>query len=214
MKRIFFACILSVVSLSVFAQGEVYSSSGKPIKKDRRTEREKGFDPTRLVFGGGLVFNIGGGVTDLGISPILGYKITDKFSAGIGLGYEYFKIKNFYEVSNPNNGLLEYYPFKVSVYTGSVWARYLIWNNIFAQVEPQMIVFKSSVPSYDYSLVPAPLVKKSEGFNVPRLLVGGGVRQPLGGRTALVVTLLYDVIRDKNSPYNGLDVRFGFNVGF
>lgn len=208
MKKLFFALILTAVSIGAFAQGEVYSSTGKPLKRDRRTEREKGFDPTRVIFGGGFVLGVGGGITDIGISPVIGYRITDKFSAGIGLGYQYYKDKFATQYIDKSTGAIHDYAFKTSIYTASIWARYLIWNNIFVHLEPEMNSFEQWRQPDNFTI-------NKERIYVPSLLVGAGLRQPVSDRLSLVGTILYDVLQEEDSPYKGrLDIRFGINVGF
>jgi hypothetical protein len=47
------------------------------------------------------------------------------------------------------------------------------------------------------------------------MLVGAGLRVPIGGRASVVILGLYDVLQKPYSPYkNRIDVRFGFNIGF
>lgn len=216
MKKILLVLLLMPLALGAVAQDTVYSSSGKPVsqyrQKEREKEQEKGFNTSKLIFGGGFALGGGNGMFNAGISPIIGYRITDNFSAGVGLGYQYLSVKNYWQVRHPVTLVDEFHPLRVSMYTGSIWARYLVWNNIFVHAEPEMNLWSARRPQYEGN--PPTLGKRSENFTVPRLLVGGGVRQPVSDRSSIVFMLLYDVIQDKNSPYSPLDIRFGFNVGF
>lgn len=214
MKKIILILLCCVLGISSFAQ-EVYSSSGRPIteaEREGKKEPVKGFDPSRLIFGGGFIFGVGGGVTNLGLSPVVGYAITDKFSAGIGLGYQYFKAKNV-PVQYQNGGLAGYYDLKTSIYTGNVWARYLIFQNIFVHLQPEI----NSLERFgDVSYDPSGNFKvEKERLLVPSLLVGLGLRQPVSGRVSILATALYDVLQEPNSPYrNTIDLRIGVAVGF
>ena len=53
-------------------------------------EQDKPSFKDRLFFGGGFGLTVGS-VTHVDISPMVGYRITDRFSAGIGLSYQYYK---------------------------------------------------------------------------------------------------------------------------
>jgi hypothetical protein len=214
MKKIFLSLLCSIVGFASMAQ-EVYSSSGRPITESERSgkkEREKGFDPSRLIIGGGFIFGIGGGVTNLGLSPVVGYNITDKFSAGVGIGYQYFKAKGL-PVQDQSGGLVGYYDLKTSIYTGDVWARYLIFQNIFVHVQPEvnsLEKFGSAVPNSSGGFD----VEK-ERLLVPSLLMGLGIRQPVSERVSILATALYDVLQEPYSPYlNTIDLRIGVAVGF
>lgn len=213
MKHIVLAILLSLGVSASFAQ-EVYTSSGRAVSDDRRrNEEEGGFDPSKMIYGGGLAFGIGGGVTNIGISPIVGYRFTEDFSAGIGLGYNYLQIKNFANYYNAN-GQEEWYTLKTSIYTANVWARYLIWENIFLHVQPEMNSLETLSAEYVSGQQWGTEIKKRRLF-VPSMLVGGGIRQPISDRASFVAVILYDVLQDKNSPYrNTVDLRFGFAIGF
>jgi hypothetical protein len=215
MKKIIFTLLVSTLAVSSFAQ-QIYSSSGKPLNENNKTttddDEEKGFNPNNMVFGGGFTFGIGGGVTNIGISPILGYRFTERFAAGIGLGYEYLSVKNFLTYQD-QAGALRSYTLKTSIYSGSVWARYIIWQNVFLHVEPEMILWNKVNKVY-LSPTNGQLVEEKDNLLVPRVLVGGGLRQPISDRVSFLATALYDIIQDPNSPYNGFDIRFGIVAGF
>jgi hypothetical protein len=49
---------------------------------------------------------------------------------------------------------------------------------------------------------------------VPSLLLGGGAVLP-AGRSAMLISVFYDVIQNENSPYgNRPFINIGYNVGF
>ncbi|MEO8733995.1 MAG: hypothetical protein ABI373_06665, partial [Flavobacteriales bacterium] len=51
---------------------------------------------------------------------------------------------------------------------------------------------------------------------VPELLLGGGIVQPLGGRTSFYLQIMFEVLQDPNSIYLGIGPIFsgGIGVGF
>lgn len=227
MKRIILLALTAILALGNVQAQEVYNSSGKRGEaKYKANQQKKGFDVNRLIFGGGLGFGMGNGSISFGISPVVGYRITDNFSAGISLGYQYFRIKDYIPVYNPNSSNYEFYNFNSNMFSGGVWARYVIWQNIFAHVE-----FENNYTTYkDYYYDQRGVNSERISQYVPCLLLGGGFRQPIGENASFVVMALYDALQNipsntrvdpsnnqrySISPYaNRLDFRVGFNIGF
>jgi len=191
---------------------DVYTSSGRPVNAHKKQQQKKGFDISKLVFGGIAQVAVGD-ITDLGISPIIGYRFTRKLTAGIGLGYEYVKANNGTPLADPTTGYVNFYPYKSSVFYPSIWARYTIWRNLFAQAEFQYDMM--TVKTYDYDQTVTTIIPVTYHANAPVMLLGVGFRQPITDRVSLVLVMMYDVIQDKNSPYyNTIGFFPGINVGF
>src|ERR1017187_10428182 len=93
--------LLLFFGISYASAQEVYTSSGK-TGFHKKTKKKKGYDPDRLIIGGGITFGIDGGYVNLGLAPIVGYRITDHFSAGLGLGYLYASAPVGVDPNNPN----------------------------------------------------------------------------------------------------------------
>ncbi len=216
MKNLIVTILVLSACAGVASAQDVYSSSGKALNRQQTSVKsDKLIDPDRLIFGGWGVFGIGSGVTNLGITPIVGYRITDEFSAGIGFGYQYLRIKDYYSVIvDISTAREELKPLNAHFYSPSVWGRYLIWSNIFAHAEYEHNI--SSYKEYENNLLlTPPYEERKVSVSVPSLLLGGGLRQPVGGRAALVIMALYDVLQDPRSPYyNTFALRVGINVGF
>ncbi len=215
MKQILTLLLFSLFFAGVVsAQEEVYSSSGKPLNRTKKNVKDdRLMDPSRIIVGGWGLFGIGSGVTNVGVTPILGYRITDNFSAGIGFGYQYLRVKDYYLV-NTSFTTTEGRPLNMHIYSPSVWARHIIWNNIFAHAE-----YEHNISSYkeyiNNTLVDPPYETRDVNINVPCLLLGGGLRQPVGERSSFVFMALYDVLQNQYSPYrNTIAIRVGFNFGF
>ena len=190
----------------------VYSSSGKPVNAKNNRNKKTGFDASRIIFGGGLGLGFGS-VTNVSVAPIVGYRITDNFSAGIGMGYQYVRVKDYYPVYDKNNTVI-YKPYTANIYSPSVWTRYVIWKNIFAHLEYEhnFMSFKEYYNNYSVTL---DILDRTVKYNAPSLLLGGGFRQPVSDRVSIVFMGLYDVIQDKYSPYKGtIAFRFGIVAGF
>lgn len=212
----FIALLCLLCSFAAGAQ-DTYTSSGRRVTNNRRKAQDKGFDPQKLIVGGGLGLGFGD-ITSVAVSPIVGYRITDHFSAGIGLGFQYYRVKDYFEVYNVGNGGYDYYPLKSTFFYPSLWARYVIYKNFFAQVEGEYDMQNFKV--YENDSDPASstygqLISYKLKFNSPAVLIGAGLRQPITDRSSIVLLAMYDVIQDKYSPYlNRIDFRIGFNVGF
>ena len=214
MRKILIVLMLCICAQGVYGQ-ETYNSSGKKGEAKRKELKPKGFDASRLVLGGGAILNFGTGYANVGLSPMVGYKFGERFAAGVGISYQYYRNK-FEQVGivDQNNNLIGIvqYDRKTSLYSANVWARYIVWRNLFVHVQPEMM--NVGVPT----LVQDPVGNLDVGETreyVPAVLVGLGLRQPITGTLSLYLTALYDVIQNPSSPYyKNLDFRFGFNIGF
>lgn len=213
MKKLLIIILLQAFTFSIFAQ-DVYTSSGRSANAKKKQEK-KGFDPSRLIIGGGLGLAFGN-VTNISVSPIVGYRLTERLAAGVGLGYQYVRIKDYWVITDLQTAQDRFYPYKASIYSASVWTRFVVWNNLFlhAEYEHNFMSFKEY--DYDYNVsYPYPIVDKNVNYNAPSVLLGAGYRAPVSPRASFTVMALYDVLQDKYSPYqNSIFFRFGFNVGF
>lgn len=181
--------LLLFLSYSSFAQ-QVYTSSGKAVNARKQQKRDKGFDTDKLIYGGWLGLQFGD-VTNVYVPITVGYKLTDKFAAGIGVGYQYTKYKIKDEKQNT-----------VSL---SAWARYKITDQIFVHIEPQMFNVTQKAYGDTYK------------FSYNTFLVGGGYRTPITERASVSLMLLYDVLQDANNPNpnkENITPIMGFNIGF
>ena len=226
MKKIILSALIGIVCSSAAIAQETYNSSGRGgAAKYKENQQKKGFDINRLIFGGGLGFGMGTGSLSFGISPVVGYRITDNFSAGISLGYQYLRVKDYFPVLNYRTANYDLYNLNANTFSGGVWARYVIWQNLFAHVE-----FENNYSTYkDYFSDQDGVFSERINQYVPCLLLGGGFRQPISDNASFVIMALYDVLQDipgntrvdqqgnkySVSPYaNRLDFRVGFNIGF
>lgn len=202
----------------LFASGlqaqTTYRSSGKSKYDSKKKKKAEETFVQKLIIGGGIGLAFGD-YTNISVTPVIGYRITDNFSAGIGLGYQYVRINDFFEVERPNAiGVYDYYDLKANIFSASVWARYLVWRNLFAHVEFEQNFLSYKYPGFD----PAgsgSIVETADRYQAPSLLLGGGYRQPIGDRASVNFMLLYDVLQDEYSPYgNQPFVKIQFLAGF
>jgi hypothetical protein len=189
MKKLIHIYLFLITSHAVFAQENQPAStpfpsqSNQPIHKDFNSFKE------RLFFGG----NVGawfGSTTYVNISPLVGCKITKQFSLGAGVTYNYF--------SQSYQGQ----KYTSTVYGGNGFARYLIFENLFAQVGWDRL----SVPDYR-SAIP-----NSRAW-VDNILLGGGYRQSFSERGSFVAAIFYNINQTPLSPYQNPIIQIGFNLG-
>ncbi|MCB0762308.1 MAG: hypothetical protein KDC12_12350 [Flavobacteriales bacterium] len=159
------------------------------------SQEEKSFKD-RLYFNGGLQAGFSNSLFVIGASPSVGYMWTEKLSTGLGISFIY------YSLNSPAG------KYQTSIYGGNAFTRYLFFDNFFAQTEYHMV--NSDVPVYDTS-TQSLQIKRSW---IPMWYVGGGYRAPLGGRAFATITVLYDLIDNRYSPYSNPTIRGGISFGF
>lgn len=148
----------------------------------------------KLFFSGnfGLQF---GDVTNVEISPVAGYHITNRLSAGLGITYIYFrqKIGNFDKL-------------ETNVYGYRLFARQSINQQLFIQAEYENLSLE----------LLNPLDNTTFRDWVPGTFIGGGFFQPVSENVGFTAVALYNVTYDDlRSPYNNpLVVRVGIMIGF
>jgi hypothetical protein len=204
MRNILVVLLLCLGFTGATAQ-EVYTSSGKPGYM-KKAKKHKGYDPDKLIIGGGLNLGLGSGYANVGVAPIVGYRITDQFSAGIGLGYQYNRAPI---LEDPVTNQV-YYAYQHMIYP-SIWTRYFVYKNFFVEATYEYDFINRRYPLDNYGMYNE---TKSNVTN-SCLLVGIGVKQPIAGRVYLYGALVYDVLQGAYSPYpkNSPDVRFGIIAG-
>lgn len=205
-KILFFILLVSLCAMNAFAQPADTTAAGKPQPADTTAiiqpqpapqtqpkPQKKSQPGASKVYYGGTVGLSFGDYFRISITPWVGYKVTPKFSVGGKIGYEYIEDKRYEQKQTYNN------------YGGSIFTRYRLHPRIYAHGEFAYISYQYSISDFD-----------SERQWVPFLYLGGGLIQPLGGRSALIVEVLFDVLQDDNSPYEEWSpfVSIGIGVGF
>lgn len=148
----------------------------------------------RVYVGGNLGLQFGD-VTNIQIAPIVGYRITNDFSAGVGVQYQYTKLKRFAPALTSNN------------YGASVFTRYRIKSPFFLQAEYEYLNYENFISATEKS-------RRS----ISSIFVGGGISQPIGANAAFTLSVMYNLSYDEtdiNSPYSSpLRIGGGINLGF
>ena len=212
MKQIWILGLCLLLGTGLQAQ-TTYKSSGKSkYSKNNKKKREEGF-AQRLIYGGALGLSLGD-YAGVSVTPVLGYRITDNLSAGVGFGYQYVRIKNYFIITDPATQRDSYWDLKANMFAGSVWARYIVWRDLFVHAEYEHNFMNFKVPGFDPG-GSGNVVEVKENYEAPCVLLGGGYRLPMGDKASVNFTLLYDVLQDKYSPYgNQPFIRIQFLAGF
>jgi len=153
---------------------------------------EKKFDWNKVYVGGGMGMQFGS-YTYVDVSPVFGYRFNEEFSAGMGLSYQFLGIRN------PK--------FSSHTYGGGPFARYAFTNNLFAHFEYQILNSEFYLVDINGNIVG----QFREDVHYP--WIGGGLRQPIGGKSYMIMMVLYNLNESSFSIYPNPIYRFGINVG-
>lgn len=176
-------------------------TSGAVFGQSRHKNEDNGLKGVplkeRIVVGGGLGAQFGRQLDVFSISPMIGYKVTEKFMTGASISYRYTKYKYY----NPS--------IKLTDYGVSPFVRYTIFSGVFLQAEYEYL-------NYEFPQSATTTVRR--GYN--SFLAGGGFVQPIGDKAAFYLIALYNfsyqsVQPGEYSPYpSPLILRGGITLGF
>jgi len=182
MKTLFLTLAMLPAFIFVFGQNYTSGQNGGETQSDF-------YSPSKVYYGGGLNLTFGS-ITEVGISPLVGYKVTPQFSVGSQLTYQYFK----YDRSN--------YDYSATNYGASLFSRYRFVPQVYGHIEFSMMNYEFQ----DY-------YGGSNREWVPFLFVGGGFSQPISNNTWVNAQLLFDVIQDENSPFEDWEPFYSIGIG-
>ncbi len=174
---LFTAAILFFLSFTALAQDQSESDS---LFRRREAEGPKENWMERITLGGnfGLSF---GNYTYVNLSPLVGYRITDRFTAGGGITYIYSRVK---------------YPglqsFSNSIYGGRVMAQYAIIPRL--------------APTFEYEALNVVDYMDASGREARRWIgnpmIGATVLFPIGRKSNFGLTALYNLNYTTNQIYS------------
>jgi len=176
--------------LFIYGQSDSLRNLGN---SDRKKKPDPENDWRKKIFLGGNLGLSFGNITFIDISPLVGYKVTDKFHLGVGAIYNYYSYKDTYYGTN--------YVFRTSLYGGRCFARYYVMENIFLQT------------GWDKINRDDPYILGQRVW-VDNYLVGGGVRYPVGDRLSFVAVGLWNLNASIYSPYPNPIIQLGIMGGF
>jgi len=190
MNRITVVLITILVGISsALSQGVSNTDSLRTMNSTKKSQKQ---NSQKIFYGGTLGFNFGN-YFRISVEPMIGYRVSSKFSVGAKFRYEHINDGRY-------NSDVTYYN-----YGGSILGRYRVAPQIYFHAEPTYMSYQYSVSNY-----------KSEREWVPFIFLGGGYVQRVGSNVFLYAEVLFDVLQDDKSPYENWDpfVSMGVSVGF
>ncbi|MBN2273368.1 MAG: hypothetical protein JXR41_02860 [Bacteroidales bacterium] len=156
----------------------------------------------RLIYGGDFGLSFGTN-TYINISPYVGYRITNRLSAGLGPIYIYEKYK--------------YYDLRTSTYGGKALMSFTVIKDIgqYLNIGIGNIIFHTeneviSIEKLYYNVATMKYYNTEERIWIDNWLIGGGLNQPFGMRGGINIFILWDVTQNDYSPHSNPIVRLGF----
>jgi len=204
LKKILFAGYCLVMALGAGAQERppqrVYTYSDAAAGK--------GLQKENLFLGGSLALGVGSYQFNVGASPEIGYSLNNWLDAGVVVNFNYNSIRaDPYGVYNDNKR------YNILNYRGGVFGRAYVLPFLFLGVQPEYNWISGNARymgsgggEYSYST------------GATSLLLGLGYGQRVVGEGSFYISLMFDVLGDKNSPYNDFNghplpvIKAGFNI--
>jgi hypothetical protein len=182
MKRSVFLIITLLVMVAM--PQNVFADDEEPDVRDMKTRE-------RIFVGGSMGLQFGT-ITVVNISPIVGYRITNRLSAGLGGTYQYYNDRSFGQ------------SFSTNMYGGNVFARFLVIPQAFLHAEAERLSLESFRfdPGSDRTRV------WEENY-----FLGAGYRARLGAKTYFNIMMLYNFNPDSQVYYQNPIFRFGIDIG-
>ena len=174
-----------------------FASSSVAQRCERPAWRDK------IFFGGnfGLQF---GTITDIELSPSVGYWITPRFASGLGFIYEYYEDRR-----------IPSFKIKTNIYGGRVFSKLVLIKDLGQMIPVGISGSLFAHAEYEGLSLERKYFNKptyGEGrFLLNSVLVGGGLSQKIGQRASINITVLYNLNETLNTPYRNPIVRFGFS---
>ena len=185
MKKIILTAAISLFALCVFAQDDT------TVVLTDEVEKEGGFQKNRLFTGGGITLSFSSFGSVLGASPVFGYSIAKWLDAGLVLNFIYATQRNynFYSVDDK---------LKQTVLGPGAFVRVFPVKFLFLHAQGERNFIRQTIVPDDRSIP-----KLSNKVQANSFLVGGGYSQGRqgSGQPFYYVSLLFDIAKDRNSPY-------------
>lgn len=176
----------------------------KMQQSQQEEEEEEVSFKKKLFSGGSVTLSFGGSFTMMGLNPHFGYSITDFMDVAVSMNFNYISQRDYYVAGDKA---------RQTVTAPGAFVRLFPLKFLFAQAQ-----YEKNFIRFRY--LPATGNSPIEHFSANSLLVGGGYAggRERGSNSYYYVCLLWDVGRDRNSPYvdylgRSLPVfRAGFNI--
>ena len=152
-----------------------------------KEEKKKGFDKSKLFTGGSLTLSFFTGGTILGANPIFGYQFADWIDGGIEFGYTYESRRDY-------------------IYLNDKFHQHVLGPGAFIRLYPAKFLFVQGQFENNFTTVnyyDPTGIKTTSKLDANSFLAGIGLAEgrQRGSNTFYYIALLFDVLKDPNSPY-------------
>ena len=152
----------------------------------------------RIFFGGNLDMGFGT-VTQISLSPEVGYRITNRLSAGLGIDYMFV--------------YSEEYNFKGSIFGGSVFASFTVIKSLgelipFLGTDMGILVYGQF--SYTNMGKFYTVLSAEEPMWIASPMLGLGFQVPIGRRSYMVLSVMYNFNESMYSLYSNPVVKISY----
>lgn len=192
MKRVI---IIASVLVSFVAEAQidsVYYGQKHPTKKKATERKEKNDAWKERVSWGGNIQAWLGNPTFIFLSPNIGFVPFENFNIGVGAIYNYTSYNS------------RYGNYSQSIFGGHSFARYTFVDSYFLQIQ------------YDRLLQPDLFsAEPNDKVWVDYLLLGGGFRQSISDKAAVITSIMFNLKQNPLSIYSrGAIIQFGITSTF
>ncbi len=208
MKRIFQFSLL-IMALLFCVSNDLHAQRGKKKKSSKTDEYfdDRGGFAHRLWYGGGVSLGFSGGTFEslfqFGLSPMVGYKITDKFSVGPRVSAIYTNYR--FQISN--NQVAKADPVSWGV---GAFARYRVIPIIFAHVE-YGVENEALFTNINAQTNEIEVARRTRS----NMFLGLGYTSANSGSPwGFEISILYNALLPENSVESPFDLRTGITYNF
>ncbi len=152
----------------------------------------------RIVVGGNIGLQISNINTMVIISPMIGYRLTNRLTPGLGLTYQYYRDRGW--------GNLAGFTAVTHIYGGNLFLRYHILPQLFAHVEYEALNLDSQM---GWQINP----DNEARFWEYNYLVGAGYRVPISERAFINLMILYNLNDSSVVYFQNPIFRIGVSIG-
>lgn len=160
----------------------------------------------RMYVGGNLGLQFGD-ITDIEVSPHVGYYIYPRWSMGIGGTYEYYKSKAYLNIYAPN--------MNTHIYGWNIFTELALIPDLGKLIRVGSNVSINGYMEYErlslekqYFEIP---YNSTGRFWIDNFMVGGGLKEAVGRRSNIYFLILWNLNETINSLYSNPVFKFGFN---
>lgn len=201
-----------IVLLLVFCFTAFVQQDAMAQRKKKKSATDEYFDESggfkhRLWYGGSLILNFSGDAFNIGITPMVGYKIFEQLSVGPRFKIDYY----WQRFQNVGGGNID---FKSTTFGFGAFTRAKFLGNFFGHVEYEYE--NREIPDDSNGGIRADPNDPDEILTIrddrTNFYLGAGYTS--GGQFAYEILLLYNLNHPDNSNLLPFDFRVGFTYNF